>query len=354
MDKIEYIISETEEHFSGREIIIYGYCDRSNNLRKKLESLNYHVAFYVDGSEQKQMKKDVLDPGVLKNYAEKYYVVIPLSGTDEIPVKLHELGYSENDYCYLGDLKYSVISETEDYFEDSYGNVIVGGCDHAKIHFNGFGSRVVVGKNFRCGNEFEVKLRDNSVVKIGDSCFMDCKLTIFDDSLFECGDHCRFEKNGLIYMISSDIIIGNGFTVESGYSFHALKYSAIRIGNDCMFSYNVALRTNDGHSIFNIKTGENINSTEKICKERTITIGDHVWLSTNSIVLYNTNIAAGSIIGAASLVKTKIPNNCIAAGVPARIIRKDISWCRTNYAESISECNELYVNDTDECEERII
>ena len=27
MDKIEYIISETEEHFSGREIIIYGYCE---------------------------------------------------------------------------------------------------------------------------------------------------------------------------------------------------------------------------------------------------------------------------------------------------------------------------------------
>ena len=183
---------------------------------------------------------------------------------------------------------------------------------------------------------------------------MDCKVTMFDDSSFLCGDKCRFETNGLIYMITSNITIGNEFTVESGYTFHALKYSAIQIGNDCMFSYNVILRTNDGHSIFNIETGQNINSTEEICRKRIITIGNHVWLSTNAIILYNTKIADGSIIGAASLVKGNIPNNCIAAGIPVRIIRKNISWCRANYAESIGECDELYVNYTDGCEDQMI
>ena len=73
-----------------------------------------------------------------------------------------------------------------------------------------------------------------------------------------------------------------------------------------------------------------------------------LWLSTNTIVLYNTNISDGSIIGAASLVKGDIPNNCIAAGTPAKVIKKSISWCRTNYAESICECNELYIKYTDE------
>lgn len=74
-----------------------------------------------------------------------------------------------------------------------------------------------------------------------------------------------------------------------------------------------------------------------------------LWLSTNTIVLYNTNnISDGSISGAASLVKGDIPNNCIAAGTPAKVIKKSISWCRTNYAESICECNELYIKYTDE------
>ena len=49
---------------------------------------------------------------------------------------------------------------------------------------------------------------------------MDGKVTMFDDSSFLCGDKCRFETNGLIYMITFSITIGNEFTVESGYTFH--------------------------------------------------------------------------------------------------------------------------------------
>ena len=57
------------------------------------------------------------------------------------------------------------------------------------------------------------------------------------------------------------------------------------------------------------------------------------------ILLYGTEISDGSIVGARSLVKANIPNNCIAAGAPARVIRKDVAWSRNNSATDIEECN---------------
>ncbi len=64
--------------------------------------------------------------------------------------------------------------------------------------------------------------------------------------------------------------------------------------------------------------------------------------------MYNTQIGNGSIIGAMSLVKSIIPNNCIAAGIPARVIRKNIAWSRKEGAENIDECGKENINYTKE------
>lgn len=114
-----------------------------------------------------------------------------------------------------------------------------------------------------------------------------------------------------------------------------------------MFSHDIRLRSNDGHSIFDIKTGENLNCTYNISKDRKIVIGNHVWIGEGARVLYNTQIGDGSIVGTMSLVKGKIPNNCIVAGVPARVIKKSIAWCRRYGAENIAECGQEYIHYTE-------
>ncbi|MCI8323418.1 MAG: hypothetical protein HFI54_07215 [Lachnospiraceae bacterium] len=111
-----------------------------------------------------------------------------------------------------------------------------------------------------------------------------------------------------------------------------------------MFSNDVFLRSNDGHSIFDIATGKNINSTQEIGKKRKIEIGNHVWVGMRAAILYHTKIGDGSIVGALSLVKNVFPNNCILAGTPAKMIKKDISWSREYGAEDIAECGSQYVN----------
>ncbi len=52
------------------------------------------------------------------------------------------------------------------------------------------------------------------------------------------------------------------------------------------------------------------------------TIGDHVFIGANAVIIGNIRIGDNVMIGAGSVVIKDIPDNCIAVGNPARIIRK--------------------------------
>lgn len=140
--------------------------------------------------------------------------------------------------------------------------------------------------------------------------------------------------------------MGVFFTASYGMCIDLCAMTKLNIGEDCMFSWDVEIRTGDGHSIFDVNTGKNINSTSEICGRHSIQIGNHVWIGFRSIILYDTKIGDGSIVGAGSLVKSKFPNNCIVAGVPAKIIRYDVSWCRENMEQDVLKCGEKYIERT--------
>lgn len=56
-----------------------------------------------------------------------------------------------------------------------------------------------------------------------------------------------------------------------------------------------------------------------------IWIGDNCFIGIRTIILPNVRIGNGCIIGAGSVVTKDIPDNCVAAGNPARIIKSGIS-----------------------------
>lgn len=94
----------------------------------------------------------------------------------------------------------------------------------------------------------------------------------------------------------------------------------IEIGDDCMFSVGTEFVPSDSHAIFD-ETGH----VRNIAKH--IKIGNHVWVGANVTICKNTEIADGCIVGTHSVVSGKFTEpNCIIAGNPARVIRKNISW----------------------------
>jgi len=118
------------------------------------------------------------------------------------------------------------------------------------------------------------------------------------------------------------IHLGDGVTMTTRCTLSAVEGATLRVGDDVMIAGDCQLRCDDGHPIFDVASERRLNPA------RDIVIGDHVWLGNRSMVLGGAVIEDGSVIGMASLVKGRIPNNCIAVGAPARVVRRDIAWER--------------------------
>ncbi len=118
-----------------------------------------------------------------------------------------------------------------------------------------------------------------------------------------------------------DIIIGKNTSFESCALFIKNSNSSIKIGNNCMFAFNITLYHTDSHPIFDINTKQIIN------KVKDLFIGDHVWLGANVTILKNTHIADDNIIGWGSVVSgCFLESNCVIAGNPACTIKRGVTW----------------------------
>ena len=117
------------------------------------------------------------------------------------------------------------------------------------------------------------------------------------------------------------IEIGAGTTFHGKCQLAACEGTKITIGNDCMFSHDIYVRTTDSHSILDCN-GNRINLAKDII------IGNHVWIGMQSLILKGTTIPDGCIAGARSIISsTIIPTNSIIVGSPAKVIKEDVSWC---------------------------
>lgn len=94
----------------------------------------------------------------------------------------------------------------------------------------------------------------------------------------------------------------------------------IDIGNNCMISYDVEIRNTDSHAIFSLGTKKRINYGKDV------KIGNNVWIGAYSKILKGSTIEANTIIGMSSLVSGYIPENCIAVGSPAKVIKDNVYW----------------------------
>ncbi|MCJ9729719.1 acyltransferase [Bradyrhizobium sp. PRIMUS42] len=52
-----------------------------------------------------------------------------------------------------------------------------------------------------------------------------------------------------------------------------------------------------------------------------VRIGDDVFIGARSTIMKGVTIGDGSIIAAGSIVVSDVPSNCIAAGVPAKVLQ---------------------------------
>lgn len=170
--------------------------------------------------------------------------------------------------------------------------------------------KIKFGSNLRVANFLHIKRGKNATIKIGNN------FAFYSGNYYNplsrniCGS-MKLEND-------SKLEIGDNVGISSSciWVFKKIKIgSRTKIGGDCI------LIDSDAHSLNFIerRNGE-LDRTNAIKKE--IIIGEDVLIGTRCIILKGVTIGDRSIIGAGSVVTQDIPSDCIAAGNPAKVIKK--------------------------------
>jgi len=104
-----------------------------------------------------------------------------------------------------------------------------------------------------------------------------------------------------------DIIVGK----HCWFGLHNIVMGPVEIGNKVLTGPHVSI-LGPHHAVYDLETVEN---------KKTV-IGNNVWISTGSIILFGIKIGDNAIIGPGSVVTKDVAKNAYVAGNPARDITK--------------------------------
>lgn len=107
-----------------------------------------------------------------------------------------------------------------------------------------------------------------------------------------------------------NITVGKNVFINSGCHFQ--DQGGITIGDGVLIGHNVLLATLN-HD-FSPKKRSTLHPAP-------IVIGENVWIGSNATVVPGVTIGNGSIIAAGAVVTKNVPENVVAGGVPAKIIK---------------------------------
>lgn len=131
------------------------------------------------------------------------------------------------------------------------------------------------------------------------------------------GRFCRFDLKGE----GKTLYIGKN--CEFGDMTHIVAHEKVEIGDNVLIASKCFI-SDTSHGEYN---GAKQDPPESIPNKRKLVtapvkIGDRTWIGENVVILKGVTVGEGCVIGANSVVSKSISDNCIAAGVPARIIKK--------------------------------
>ena len=122
---------------------------------------------------------------------------------------------------------------------------------------------------------------------------------------------------GSRFCVSGSCSLGDHFTI-SGRS-TVICHHSIQFGNNSLLSWDILVMDTDFHRIFDL-SGHLIN------QDKSIIIGDKVWVGCRSTLLKGSVIPSNSIIAAGSIISGKLEKeNCIYT-TEKRILKENIYW----------------------------
>lgn len=172
--------------------------------------------------------------------------------------------------------------------------------------------------------KFKYRGKNNIISILPGSRLNNCNIIVLgSNNKITIGKFCSLNNVELwIEDNNNEIFIGDHTSFAGATHLACIEGQKIKIGNDCMFSANITVRTGDSHSVTNLD-GVRIN------RSKSVLIGNHVWVGNTVIITKGVTVGDNCVIGTGSVVTRKFEQNNVAiAGNSAKVVKEGISWDR--------------------------
>jgi acetyltransferase-like isoleucine patch superfamily enzyme len=139
----------------------------------------------------------------------------------------------------------------------------------------------------------------------------------------QLGDHVSVARNSILVCTGIVSFKGIGITIGNRTGINAYAYlggqGGLTIGDDVILGPNVHI----------FSENHNFSHPDIVIKDQGFTkapvkIGNNCWIGAGAIILAGVEIGYGCVIAAGSVVTKSIPDNSVAGGVPAKVIKSRV------------------------------
>lgn len=130
---------------------------------------------------------------------------------------------------------------------------------------------------------------------------------------FSLGQHSVVESFCCINNAMGDVIIGDYTRI----GLHNTIIGPVTIGNHVNLAQGITVT-----ALNHIFSEADKRIDEQGVSTGQVVIGDDVWIGANAVVLPNVSIGRHCVIAAGAVVTKDVPDGCVVAGVPAKIIKR--------------------------------
>jgi acetyltransferase-like isoleucine patch superfamily enzyme len=171
--------------------------------------------------------------------------------------------------------------------------------------------------------------------KVGKNVRIHPLVVISDTAAVELGDNVRIDA--FTVLSARKIKIGSNVHIGPGCSFSG--HGKIELADYCGISHGCKFFTS---------TDDLSYADHSIADDEHLIIGDiiferHATICANTVILPNVRLGYGAYVGAFSLVRRDLPRMCVAAGVPARVL-KIRKLTEADFADFERRCEERNEN----------
>ena len=143
---------------------------------------------------------------------------------------------------------------------------------------------------------------------------LETRLDLRDNAKMIVEEHFIQYANTQIKVLNGGFLLIKGGYINEGTNITCKK--KIAIGKNCTIARDVIISDYDAHNI-------DLPNYEIASP---ITIGNHVWIGGRAIIRKGVTIGDDAIIAAGAIVTKDVPARSIVAGVPAKIMKENITW----------------------------